>query len=43
MVGMVDALQDSCITNDSRLPSEVVQRPMMQATFSQKHTAEDRK
>jgi hypothetical protein len=30
---MINALQDSCTTNNSRLPSEVVQQPLVQATF----------
>jgi hypothetical protein len=34
MVGMIDAYQHSCITNNSRLPSEVARRPLVQATFS---------
>ena len=41
-VGMINALQHACITNNSRLPSEVVQQPMVQATFPTGEHAESR-
>lgn len=42
MVGMFIAVQDSCTTNNLRLPSEVLQQPMVQATFLGEEYAEQR-